>query len=146
MRWLTHIWTARILVIAGFLLGWNSIGATIGHVGSDAFLLVPAAPLSQTHSWHHFFRELGGDFGAMAAILVILFVAPKYRSPVTWWVMLILMIGFYAPFWVGVPFMAELGAPNLSAEINHLAMAVPALLGCFLAKPNFTSRRSTISG
>lgn len=146
MRWLTHIWTARILVIAGFLLGWNSIGATIGHVGNDAFLLVPDAPLSQTHSWHHFFRELGGDFGAMAAILVILFAAPKYRSPVTWWVMLILMIGFYAPFWAGVPFMAELGAPTRAAEINHLSMAIPTLLGCFLAKRHFAARRSTISG
>jgi hypothetical protein len=52
--------------------------------------------------------------------------------------MLILMIGFYAPFWVGTPFMAELGSPNRAAEINHLQMAVPALLGCFLAKPRFS--------
>jgi hypothetical protein len=134
---LTNLWTARILVIVGFLAGWNSIGATIGHVGSDAFLLVPEAPLAQTHSWHHFFRELGGDFGAMAAILLILFAAPRYRTPVTWWVMLILMLGFYAPFWIGVPFMRELGAPNASAEINHLSMAIPALLGCFLGRRHF---------
>jgi hypothetical protein len=51
--------------------------------------------------------------------------------------MLILMIGFYAPFWVGTPFNAALGAPNMSAEINHLQMAVPALLGCFLSKRHF---------
>jgi hypothetical protein len=51
--------------------------------------------------------------------------------------MLILMLGFYAPFWVGVPFMAELGAPSFAAEINHLSMAVPSLLGCFLARRHF---------
>ncbi len=131
---LTHIWTVRVLVIAGFLLGYNSLSATVNHVGNDAFLLVGG---TQTHSWHHFFRELGGDFGAMAAILLILFAAPKFRTPIAWWVMLILMIGFYAPFWVGTPFMAELAAPNMGAEINHLMMAIPALLGCFLGKGNF---------
>ncbi|MDX1563670.1 MAG: hypothetical protein R3305_12135 [Gammaproteobacteria bacterium] len=141
MAWLTNIWTARVLVIAGFLAGWGSLGATVRHMGNDLFLLVAESPNGQTHSWHHFFRELGGDFGAMAAILVILFAAPKYRTPVTWWVMLILMIGFYAPFWVGVPFMAELAAPSRQAEINHLMMAVPALLGCFAAWPDFFKRR-----
>ncbi|MGD8340542.1 MAG: hypothetical protein PVH89_07140 [Gammaproteobacteria bacterium] len=136
-EWLKGIWPARVLVIAGFLFGRNSIGATVTHIGNDLFLLVPDSPNGPAHSWHHFFRELGGDFGAMAAILLILFAAPKYRTPVTWWVMLILMIGFYAPFWAGVPFMAELGAPSLAAEINHLMMAVPTLIGCALAWPHF---------
>jgi hypothetical protein len=135
---LTNLWTARVLVIVGFLAGWNSLSATVGHVGNQAFLLVESAAVVQTHSWHHFFRELGGDFGAMAAILVILFSAPRFRTPVTWWVMLILMIGFYAPFWVGVPFMAELAAPDMDAEINHLSMAIPALIGCLLARRHFT--------
>ena len=143
MRWLTNLWTARLLVIAGFALGWNSISATVTHMGNEAFLLVPDSPNGPTHSWHHFFRELGGDFGAMAAILVILFAAPKHRSPVIWWVMLILMLGFYAPFWVGVPFMAELAAPSMAAEINHLMMAVPALLGCLLAWPSYHRRRAS---
>jgi hypothetical protein len=144
MDWLKSIWPARILVIAGFLLGWNSLSATVTHIGSDAFLLVNAAPVAQTHSWHHFFRELGGDFGAMAAVLVILFAAPKYRTPVIWWVMLILMIGFYAPFWIGTPFMAELAAPNFSAEINHMMMAIPALVGCFVAWPHYRGREQAL--
>lgn len=139
MGFVTHIWTARILIIAGFLLGWNSIGATVGHVGSDLFLLTDAAPLAQTHSWHHFLRELGGDFGAMAAILVLIFASPRHRTSVAWWVILILMIGFYAPFWVFTPFNPAYGAPNMGAEINHLAMAIPALLGCFLAKRHFSA-------
>ncbi len=137
MRILNNIWTARALIIIGFLAGWNSIGATVRHLGSDLFLLVESAPLAQTHSWHHFLRELGGDFGAMAAILLIVFAAPRYRTPVTWWVMLILMIGFYAPFWIGTPFNAAYGAPNMDAEINHLSMAIPTLLGCFLARAHF---------
>lgn len=137
MNVLTNIWTGRILIIVGFLFGWNSITATIGHVGNDAFLLTDAAPLATTHSWHHFLRELGGDFGAMAAILVLIFAAPRYRTSIAWWVMLILMVGFYAPFWVGTPFNPALGAPNVGAEINHLSMAIPALLGLFLIKRHF---------
>jgi hypothetical protein len=61
---LKNLWTARVLVIIGFLLGYGSLGATIGHVGNDLFLLVEGAPVVQTHNWHHFFRELGGDFGS----------------------------------------------------------------------------------
>jgi hypothetical protein len=137
MKWLTNIWTGRVLIIAGFLLGWGSLSATVGHIGNSAFLLTPDAPLTPTHSWHHFFRELGGDFGAMIGILVIVFATPRFRTPVTWWVMLILMVGFYAPFWVGVPFLPELAAPTMDAEINHLMMAVPTLLGGFLIKRHF---------
>ena len=129
---------ARILVIVGFLAGWNSLGATAAHIGSEAFLLTPDAPITPTHAWHHYLRELGAQFGAMAAILVILFAPARFRTPVTWWVMLLLMIGFYAPFWVGVPFNPQYGAPNLGAEINHLTMALPALTGCFLARKAFT--------
>ena len=73
----------------------------------------------------------------MIAILVILFAAQNVRTPVSWWAVLILMIGFYAPFWIGTPFMPELGAPNSGAELNHLMMAIPALLGCLLAKRHF---------
>lgn len=126
---LTSLWTARGLVILGFLAGYVPVGSTFGHIGDEAYM--------PTHSWHHFFREGFGDLGAMAAILVILFAAPQYRNPTAWWVMLILMIGFYAPFWVGAPFMAELAAPSMTAEFAHLSMAVPSFLGCFLARRHF---------
>ena len=142
MAWIGNIWVGRSLIVIGFLAGFNSIGATVGHLGSDAFLLVSASPVGQTHSWHHFLRELGGDFGAMAAILVIIFAAPAFRSMLTWWIMLILMVGFYAPFWIGTPFDAAYGAPNMSAEINHLIMAVPSLLGCFALLPHFRPARA----
>lgn len=142
MHILTNLWTARVLIIIGFLAGWNSLGATFNHLGSELFLLTPDAPITPTHSWHHFLRELGAQFGAMGAILVILFTGPAQRTISAWWVMLILMLGFYAPFWIGVPFNPDYGAPNMSAEINHLAMAVPALLGAFLAKRHYGSSGS----
>ena len=137
MKLLWNLWTARVLVIVGFLAGYGSVGATFRHIGNERFLLTPEAPLAVTHSWHHFFREGFGDLGAMAGVLLILFIAPRYRIQPMWWLMLILMIGFYAPFWVGVPFMAELAAPSMGAEITHLTMAVPALAGCFLAKRHY---------
>ncbi len=137
MKLLWNLWTARGLVIIGFLVGYGPVGATFRHIGNDRFLLTPEATLDVTHSWHHFLREGFGDLGAMVAILIILFVVPRYRNPAMWWVMLVLMIGFYAPFWVGVPFMAELAAPSMNAEIAHLSMAVPSLLGCFLAKRHY---------
>ena len=79
MEWIRNIWVGRGLIIGGFLLGYNSIGATVRHLGNDAFLLVADSPNGPTHSWHHFLRELGGDFGAMAAILLIVFAPPDSR-------------------------------------------------------------------
>ena len=90
-------------MIVGFLAAYVPVRATFAHIGNENMRLIS----SSTHSWHHFFREGFGDLGAMAAILVILFAAPRFRSPTMWWVMLILMFGFYAPFWVGTPFMGR---------------------------------------
>lgn len=136
MNILTNLWTARVLVIIGFLAGWTSLGATLDHIGNPATLLTDAAAVP-THSWHHFLRELGAQFGIMAAILVVLFVGPSQRTPASWWIMLILMLGFYLPFWIGLPFDPAYGAPSMGAELNHLAMAVPALLGAFLARRHY---------
>ena len=130
---LFNLWTARALVVFGVLAGYGPVGSTFRHIGNESFRLASGS----AHSWHHFLREGVGDLGASAAILIIMFAAPQYRNPVMWWVMLTVMIGFYAPFWIGAPFMAELAAPSLSAEIAHLLMAVPALLGCFLARRHF---------
>ena len=143
MKILTSIWTARILVIVGFLAGWNSLGATFAHLGNDTFLLTPESPITQTHSWHHIMRELGAQFGTMAAILLILFAPPRQRTSVAWWVMLVLMLGFYGAFWIGIPFNPAYGAPNMDAEINHLSMAIPALLGAFLARRHYIAGAET---
>lgn len=132
---LNHLRTAQVLVIIGFLAGWNSLGATFAHLGDPSTLMTGAGV--PTHSWHHFLRELGAQFGIMAGVLLILFMQPAQRSLRAWWVMLVLLLGFYAPFWIGVPFNPAYGAPGMSAELNHLAMAVPALLGVFLARRHY---------
>lgn len=135
MHFLTDIRTARALVIVGFLAGWGSLGATFEHIGDVSTLMTGAGV--PTHSWHHFLRELGAQFAIMAAVLLILFMPPAQRQPPVWWVMLILLLGFYAPFWIGLPFDPAYGAPSMSAELNHLSMAVPALFGAFLAKRHY---------
>ena len=133
MKLLFNLWTARGLVVVGFLAAYTPVVQTFSHIGNENMRLIS----SSTHSWHHFFREGFGDLSAMIAILVILFAAPRLRNPTTWWIMAILMFGFYAPFWVGTPFMAELAAPSRGAEIAHLQTAVPAVLGCLLARRHF---------
>jgi hypothetical protein len=137
MSLLTDLRVARVLVVLGFLAGWTSLGATFDHVGNDAFVLTADTPTVPTHAWHHYLRELGAQFGTMGAILLMLFAPAHFRTPVMWWAMLLLMLGFYGPFWAGVPFNRAYGAPGLGADLVHLSMAVPALTGCLLAKRHF---------
>ena len=137
MEYINRMNIGRALVIIGFVVGLRSVMFTCGHIGSDLFLLTPETPLARSHSWHHFFREVFGDFGAMIGVLILLWVPIQLRAPVIWWTMLVLLLGFYAPFWVGTPFMAELAAPSLNAEIQHLVMAVPPLVGLFVVRREY---------
>ena len=136
-QYLTRMNIARALTVFGFAVGLRSVYITWAHIGSDLFLLTPQAPLAVTHSWHHFLREVFGDFGAMIGVLMLLWAPQRLRSPLVWWTMLVLLLAFYAPFWIGTPFMIELAAPNMDAEIQHLIMAVPPLLGVFLVKREY---------
>ena len=136
-QYFTRMNIARFLVIFGFFVGLRSIYFTWSHIGSDLFLLTPESPLALSHSWHHFFREVFGDFGAMIGVLMLLWLPRPLRAPATWWAMLVLLLGFYAPFWVGAPFMIELAAPSLDAEIQHLIMALPPLAAVFLARKEY---------
>ena len=125
---------ARALTIIGFLIGLRSVGFTWAHIGDGMFVLTSETRLAVTHSWHHYFREVFGDVAAMVVVLLILFAPKQLRQPAVWWSMLILLFGFYAPFWVGVPFMAELAAPSMDAEIQHIIMALPTVIGLFLCR------------
>lgn len=141
MHILSGLWTARVLVIIGFLAGWGSLGATFAHIGDPSTLMTAAGV--PTHSWHHFIRELGAQFAIMAAVLLLLFVQPLQRTRSLWWAMLILLLGFYGPFWIGLPFDPAYGAPSMSAELNHLSMAVPALLGVLVARRHYPRASGT---
>lgn len=51
--------------------------------------------------------------------------------------MLILMLGYYAPFWIGAPFLPALSAPNQQAEMVHVAHATLSFLALAIAFPLF---------
>ena len=130
---LTNIWTARVLVIVGLVFGHVPIGRRSAISGMRIFCWSIRPSLRRMAITTSFVKPFG-DLAGIAAILAIIFAAPKFRNPALWWIMLITMFGIFAPFWIGAPFMTELRAPNMNAEIAHLRMAVPAVIGCFLAK------------
>ena len=137
MEYVTRMNIGRALTVFGFVVGLRSVLFTWEHIGDERFLLTSESYLAVTHGWHHFFREVFGDFGAMIGVCLLLWAPPQLRRPTAWWVMLVLLLGFYAPFWVGTPFMPELAAPSLGAEIQHLVMAVPPLAALFVVRREY---------
>jgi hypothetical protein len=131
---------ARTLVVLGFLVGLNSLLPTFGHIGDPAYLVSADFGGGPHHSWYHALREGMGDIAKLVAILFIFFGAAQYRNQGSWWVCLILMLGYYLPFWAGMPFVPELRAPGIGAELNHIGQAVLALAGLCWARPVFMAR------
>ncbi|MBC7800778.1 MAG: hypothetical protein H7Z10_09150 [Gemmatimonadaceae bacterium] len=127
---------ARASLVAGLAIGLLSWRESVGHIGDGDFLVPGYAP-GATHAWYHVFREACGDVAKMAVLLLVFFGSERWRTPVTWWVSLILMLGYYAPFWIGAPALPALSAPNAIAEAIHIGMAFFALLGLALARPGF---------
>ena len=115
---LINFWTARLLVIVGCIYGYKPIKVTLSHIGKENYLLNEIAHIP-SHSYYHYFREGVGDVAAIVVILTIMFI---------------MMVGIFAPFWIGMPFNSDLSAPHLKAEIAHLKMAIPLVIGCFLAR------------
>lgn len=128
---------ARTLLVLGFLVGLFSLLPTFGHIGDPAYLATAGFGGGQHHTWYHALREGMGDVAKLVAILFIFFGAARYRNRGSWWVCLILMSGYYLPFWAGMPFVPELRAPSLGAELNHIGQAVLALAALFWARPVF---------
>ena len=133
---ISRLTLARTLLVVGLAVGLLSWRESVGHIGQADFL-VPAYPLGDTHSWYHVFREACGDVAKMAVFLLLMFGPGRWRIPVTWWIGLILMLGYYAPFWIGMPFLPALSAPNLVAEAIHVGMALFAIGGWLVARPLF---------
>ena len=139
----TRLNTARALLVIGLLIGMMSWKEGVDHIGNANFL-VPAFPLAATHAWYHIFREICGDVAKMAVFLLLFFGPQQWRTRVAWWICLVLMLGYYAPFWIGEPFQPRLSAPIPFAGHVHLAMAFFAFLGLALARSSFCpSTRST---
>jgi hypothetical protein len=127
---------ARSSLLIGLLIGLVSWKESVGHIGNANFL-VPAYPLGPSHAWYHVFREVCGDVAKMAVFLLLFFGSDRWRTPVAWSICLILMLGYYAPFWIGEPFLPALTAPIPIAGVAHVAMAVFAFLA--LASPDQAS-------
>jgi hypothetical protein len=127
---------ARVLLLVGLGIGLLSWREAVDHIGNADFL-VPAYPLGATHSWYHVFREVCGDVAKMTVFLLLFFGSPRWRTPTSWWIGLVLMLGYYAPFWIGEPFLPELSAPNNAAAIVHIVMALFAFSALIVVRPAF---------
>ena len=134
---------ARILITIGMIIGIESLRATFGHIGDPLFTLPEEFGGGTTHAWYHALREAMGDIGTITVIFLVFFGAASFRTSATWWVCLILMIGYYSPFWVGMPFNSALAAPTLEAELRHIAQAAIPLIGLFLARKDFVGESAS---
>lgn len=115
----------------------TSLVPTFQHIGDPLYLVQAEFDGGQAHSWYHALREGFGDIACMLAVLFIVMGPAHYRNASSWWVCLILLLGYYLPFWAGMPFIPELRAPGLRAELNHIGQAVLALAGLFYARQSF---------
>ena len=136
---MTRINVARVLVVAGFAIGLTSLSATFSHIGDPNYLVQPEFENGQTHAWYHALREAVGNVAAMAAVLFVFFGRPRDRNPATWWICLIVVVGYYAPYWVGMPFDPALGAPSLVVEVSHVLQALAAVTGLLVSRREFYS-------
>lgn len=133
----TNLNIARGLLVIGLVIGLKSWWMTISHVGDENYTLVSEFTKGPYHAWYHAFREALADVAAMLTLLLIFFGKSEWRTSKTWWIALILMVGYYAPFWIGTPFYPELAAPNMGAEMVHLAMTIPPIIALFLSRQHF---------
>lgn len=136
---MSRLTIARVLIAIGLVVGIESLWATFGHIGDPLFTLPAAFGGGTKHAWYHALREAMGDIGTIAVLILLFFGPAKFRNSSTWWVALILMIGYYSPFWVGMPFNSALAAPTLEAEIRHIVQAAIPLSALFLARKDFVA-------
>ena len=128
---------ARILLALGMLAGLQSWWMTMHHIWDPDYLLISAFEKGATHARYHAFREGIGDAAASAVLMVLFFGPDRFRTRESWLIALLIMIGTYAPFWIGAPFSSDLTAPHFAAEVVHVTMALPSIVALFLAKPAF---------
>ena len=134
---MTKLNIARALLVVGLAIGLGSLGATFNHIGDPEFTVAETFFGGSTHAWYLALREGVGDVATIVVLLLVFFGSASFRSKATWWICLLLMLGYYLPFWVGMPFNSALAAPNLSAELNHIIQALLPLTALFIARKEF---------
>ena len=127
----------RLLIVLGLAVGIESLRQTFSHIGDPLYTVMPEFGGGTTHSWYHALREAMGDVATIGILLLVLFGKEGWRVPATWWISLILMFGYYSPFWIGIPFNPELAAPSLAIDLRHMAQAAIPVIGLFLARDAF---------
>ncbi len=142
---LNKLVASRILIVVGFLVGWESLYQTFSHIGDPLFMISPDHPGGADHSWYHVLREGVGSVATICLVLVVFFGKDWFRTRATWYLTLIALIGYYAPFWVGAPFNPALAAPTWDAELRHILQAAIPLSGLFLARKTFFDAESAPS-
>ncbi len=128
---------ARILILIGVAVSIFNSWTIFLHVGNPDYVLIANAPSSATHVWDHNFKELLGDLATIALIMLVFFGSQRFRTRESWVMIATLMAGYYAGFWIGIPFIPELAADAWTAEATHLGMAIPSVLGLILARKHF---------
>ena len=135
---MTRINLGRALVLTGFIVGLTSLWATFSRISDPNYLLPATFENGLSHARYHALREVFGNIAAMGVVGLVLFGKSHYRSTHTWWICFIVLIGYYAPYWAGIPFNAELAAPSRMAEISHGIQALAAFGGLFIARKEFS--------
>ncbi|WP_299772499.1 hypothetical protein [uncultured Pseudoteredinibacter sp.] len=130
------------MTMLGFLIGLADLSRTFSRVGDEAYLLMATSGAVVNDTWRHALHESIGGVAVMVSVLYIYFAGPPSRTPTTWVVVMILLVGHYAPFWIGTPFLPELGAPHWRAELIHILMAAFPLAGALIARPVFMTNKS----
>ena len=137
---------ARLLLVAGLLVGLPSWWETVTHIGNPQYVLPATFPEGTTHAWYHALREASSDVTKMGVFLIVFFGPAWLRTRAIWWGLLILMVGYYAPFWIGEPFLAALSAPSALANAIHVAMALLAFASLIVARPAFARDQAAVLG
>ncbi len=134
---MTKLNIGRFLIVLGLVVGLESLRQTFSHIGDPLYTVTPQFGGGTTHSWYHALREVMGDLATIAILLLVMFGWKSWRTPATWWISLILMFGYYSPFWIGIPFNAELAAPSFAIDLRHMAQAAIPVIGLIVARSAF---------
>jgi hypothetical protein len=135
---------SRIILGIGLLVGLGSFWQTVSHIGNPLYLLPFNSPEGSEHGWYHFFREICADVAMMTVFILVFVGSDEFRTRQTWWLTFILMVGYYAPFWIGGLFLVALSAPSTTANVVHIAMATFAFAALFIGRPAFLKSTAPI--
>jgi hypothetical protein len=128
---------ARALMLIGMIVGLESLRQTFFHIGDPLYTLPPEFGGGETHAWYHALREAVGDVATIVVMLLVFFGSPRFRNMASWWICLVLLIGYYSPFWVGIPFNSALAAPSIAVDLRHFVQAAIPLGALLIARPAF---------